>query len=91
MIPVSINRPPFDTVNTSKEMAWVFEQLKEVERASQEADVGEIADQFTITGYTPPFVPTYALNLSTATATDVANVVATFLIALKKRGTKRKF
>ncbi len=91
MIPVSINRPPFDTVKTTPELLWIFEQLQEISRASQEADVGEIADQFIITGYVPPFVPTYTLDLSTATATDVANVVATFLIALKKRGSKRKF
>jgi hypothetical protein len=83
---ISLNRPPFDTVQTTRELAWVYEQFKEIERASLENDVGETADAFTITNHTP----TYTLDAATATATDVANVLATFLIALKKRGIKRK-
>lgn len=83
---IAINRPPFDTVRTTTELAWVYEQFKEIERASLENDAGETADAFTIENHTP----TYTLDVATATATDVANVLATFLTALKKRGIKRK-
>jgi hypothetical protein len=83
---LSLNRPPFDTVRTTPELAWIFEQFKEIERASAENDAGEIADAFTIENHTP----TYSLDVATATATDVANVLATFLTALKRRGIKRK-
>lgn len=67
---------------------WFEAALREIERASQEADVGEIADTYTIT--TPnPFTPVRALNSSTATLAQLRDVVATLLLDFKARGTNR--
>lgn len=64
---------------------WVSSALKELERASYEEIPGEIGDAYTMTNFTT----TRTLDAATATATDVANVLATFLTDLKARGVKK--
>jgi len=63
----------------------MIEQLKAIERASQEADTGEIADGFTVENVTK----TFTIDADTATASDIANFLGTFINALKNRGIRR--
>jgi hypothetical protein len=67
-------------------MRFVLGALRAIEVASTEDYAADAADGFDVTNYTE----TRTLDASTATATDVANVLATFLFDLKKRGSKRK-
>ena len=64
---------------------WVGSALKELERASYEEIPGEIADAYTMTNFTA----TRTLDAASATATDVANVLATFLTDMKARSVKK--
>lgn len=64
---------------------WATEALREIERASYEEAV-EVADAFTITG---TLTETRDLDVSTPTAQNIADVLATFINDLKKRGTNR--
>lgn len=54
--------------------------------ASRDADLVDIAQGFTITG---TFTETRTLDVSTATATDVATVLATFLLDCQRGGATR--
>lgn len=66
---------------------WARNALVEIERADRErADVASIAQDFTVTNYTT----TRTLNAGTATATDVANVLCTFIDDIKRRGKEGK-
>jgi len=73
---------PMDTPQGASR--WLEQAVREIELASQE-DASEVSDKFTIGDYTP----TYTLNPASATATDVANVLATLLTDMKKRGRSR--
>ena len=64
---------------------WVKSAFREIEEASNEHNTGVTADAYTSSNYTE----TRALNAGTATVADVANVLATFLDDLRKRGVKR--
>lgn len=83
MRPVSLGRPnrpnDFDAFRR-----WALDALAEVERASQE-DLAAIAKDFTVSNFTA----TRTLNAGTATTTDIANVLCTFIKDLQSRGMKR--
>lgn len=83
MRPVSLGRP---AVGNNPELfrRWLLESLAEIERASQE-DLAIIAKDFSVSGHTP----TRTLDAGTATTTDIANVLCTFIADLQKRGMKR--
>lgn len=63
---------------------WVAACFEEIELASRE-EIAAIAKDFDITGYTE----TRTLDASTATATDVANVLCTLILDLQRHGQHR--
>jgi hypothetical protein len=63
---------------------WVTDCLRQIERASGEASAERIADDFIITTLSER----RTLDVSTASATEVAEFIGTFIAALKKRGTR---
>ena len=63
---------------------WVAACFEEIQLASLE-EIAGIAQDFTITGYTE----TRTLDASTATAPDVANVLCTLILDLKRHGQHR--
>lgn len=60
--------------------------LTEIERASHENDIVEVAQNYSLTG---TLVPTRVLNVAAPTAANVAAVLATLLDDLKKGGLNR--
>jgi hypothetical protein len=62
------------------------DKVQELVDASQDV-TEELADPFTISNL--PAAGVYTLDISTATASDVAKVLGTFLRDMKNRGTKR--
>lgn len=60
--------------------------FNEIFRASQEGDIVDIGQAFTITG---TYVETRELDLSSPTAANVAAVLATLLTDLKRGGAKK--
>lgn len=60
--------------------------LREIERASHEADLTEIAQNFILSG---TLTPTYTLNLAAPTAANIAAVLGTLILAMQKGGTTR--
>ena len=83
MTPVSLGQP----LGNSSEafMEWVRVALNIIETASYE-DIAEVADGYTITG---TLTETREINVTTPTAANVANVLATLITDLKRRGQKR--
>jgi hypothetical protein len=63
---------------------WAERALHEIENASIE-DATVIADTYTVSNFTA----SRTLNAGTATATQVANVLATFIDDLQKRSPNR--
>lgn len=82
---LALGQPPHRFFKEEDRWLWIFSALKEIERASFENDIGEIADGFTVVNFTD----TRTLDASTATVADVANVLCTLLNDMKNRGTKR--
>ncbi len=78
---LSLGQPPIDE---KRFRPWLIQALRTIEEASQD-DIIEIVKDFTISGHTP----TRTLDASTATATDVADVLCTLIEDLQKRGMKR--
>ena len=64
--------------------AYLDRVLTEIADASL-IDALKIADEYTVTNFTA----TRALDAGTATATQVANVLATFIDDLQRRGSNR--
>ena len=64
---------------------WTASALSEVERASHEQVVVDIADAYTVTNYTT----SRTLNAGTATATEIADFLATLINDLKAGQVKR--
>lgn len=60
--------------------------LIELERASHESDLTEIAQNFTLSG---TLTPTYTLNLAAPTAANIAAVLGTLILAMQKGGINR--
>lgn len=65
------------------DLAGVIQGLKKIEQASQ-VDALVIADEFSVQNFTP----TRTLNVATATATDIANFLATFIDDCHRRGSR---
>lgn len=65
--------------------SYVKRSLVQIAEASGEGDAAIIADAYTI----GEFTPTRTLSPATATVSDVANVLATFLDDLQRRGSSR--
>lgn len=83
MRPVSFGSPP-PVKDAERFATWVKDCMSEIDRASNE-QAEAVADAYAPSNYTA----TRTLDAGTATATDVANVICTFLDDLKNRGTKR--
>lgn len=83
MTPVSLGGPLNDTPEALQE--WIVVALRMIEEASYE-DISEVADGYSITG---SLTETRVLNVTTPTATNIANVLATFLRDVHRRGQKR--
>lgn len=81
----TIGAPPFSIVSAKPEIKWLAQGLMDIQRASHEQITEEIADAYTLSNVTT----TRTLDPSTATAADVANVLATLLQDMKNRGVKR--
>lgn len=81
---VNFGMPPAN-IKVSPELQWVLQSLKEVELASFENDPAVIASGFEISNYTE----TRTLDVATATTTDIANVLATLLLDLRRGGAKK--
>lgn len=64
----------------------VAASLDEIQRASHENDLVEIAQNFSMSG---TFTPTYVLNLSSPSAANVAAVLATLIQVFQKGGLNR--
>jgi hypothetical protein len=82
---LSLGQPPFSLINADPERRWIAQAFVEIQRASHEQITEEIADTFTLSNVTE----TRTLDPTTATAEDVANVLATILQDMKARGVKR--
>jgi len=83
MRPLVLGHPLNDSPESFKE--WVRIALQEIENASYE-DIAEVADAYTITG---TLTETRELNVTTPTAANVANVLATLITDIQRRGSKR--
>lgn len=82
MRPVSFGNAPSDPKAFRE---WIIRGFRQAEIASNDIDPARVADAFTVSNYTE----TRTLDAGTATAADIANVLATFIGDLKKRGSKR--
>lgn len=73
------------TPSSQDDMDFIHNALREIEQASREPGVVEVAcDDLTVTNFTE----TTSLNAGTATLSDVANFVCTLVDVIKKRGLK---
>jgi hypothetical protein len=68
-----------------REIQWLVGAVKKVERATFE-DIESVFDAVTISG---AYTETRTLTPSTATASDIANLLATLITDIKKRGASR--
>lgn len=80
-----IGQPPRNPNFENPLTRWLTSALHELARASHEHVTGEVADAYTLENVTE----TRTLDPTTATAEDVANVLATLLLDLQNRGVKR--
>lgn len=83
MRPVSLGRPSNPT-EIEMWKRWVEGALAELERATYE-DLSAVAADFTVTNFTE----TRTLDAGAANATDVADVLCTFIQDIRNRGMKR--
>lgn len=72
-------------LGNGSDLAWVLGSLRKIEQASVEGVEGVI-DGFTITS---DFVETRTLDTTTATVADLANLIATMITDIQKRGANR--
>lgn len=75
--------PPGSNASTDIKINWLLRFAAEVMRNAK-SDAQTTADAYTVTGLASP--PARAINASTATTTQVADVLAQFLQDLKSRG-----
>ena len=84
MRPVALPDPsPFAAAVETK-IDWCIRAIQEIARSSRVADPNKVADEFTVRNATA----TRTLDVATASASDVAAVVGTFIGDLKQRGSK---
>jgi Holliday junction resolvasome RuvABC endonuclease subunit len=84
MRPIQLFNKPPSNAPLERKVEWIMDMLDRIVKASQE-DTATIADSFEITNATP----NRTLDSGTATLAQVAQVVATFLSDMKKRGMNR--
>jgi len=84
MRPVSLPNPPPITASADAKIDWCIRAIQEIARSSRVADPNKVADEFTVANATA----TRSLDAATASASDVAAVLATFIGDLKQRGSK---
>jgi hypothetical protein len=68
-----------------QEIPWLVNAVRKIELASYE-DIEAVFDAVTISG---AYTETRTLTPSTATASDIANLLATLITDIKKRGASR--
>lgn len=83
MRPVSLGRP-YPANSDEAFRRWALEAFAELERASYD-DIAAVANDFTVSNHTE----TRTIDAATATATDVKNVLCTFINDIRNRGMKR--
>lgn len=66
---------------------WLVQAMREIEQASEQENPFEVFDGLTIVN--PPAIPVRTLNVTTATAGDVAAFLATLVIDMQRRGPGR--
>lgn len=84
MRPIQTIAKPGPNAPLERKVDWLMNVIDRIEAASQE-DTGAIADPYSVTNTTP----LRTINAQTATLAQVAEVVATFLSDMKKRGMNR--
>lgn len=82
---VNLGAPSFQIATQPAPIAWLLRAVMDIAQASNDQITEEVADAYTLSNVTP----TRTLDPTTATATDVANVLATLLQDMQKRGVKR--
>lgn len=82
-----MKRLAFGSPLPKQELKWMMDSLREIERASIE-DIETVVGELDVTG---TVTETRTLDVDTATATDIANFLATFISDVKKRGQKRSY
>jgi len=81
--------PPLNLSSSSrlealeKKVEWLINSINEIQIASYEEIVGELADAYTVTNIPDP--PDRALSGTETTAADIAAVLATLISDLKAR------
>jgi hypothetical protein len=70
---------------TDEKLNWIIAQLREIERASGEDPI-EVADSY---GANASFTITRQINVTSPSASNLANVLASLIADLRKRGVKR--
>jgi hypothetical protein len=81
---VSIGQPAANTPEAK--LDWCIQALKRLEQAMNVSLLEATADNFTFSNVTE----TRTLDVSTAGDADIANVIATFVGDIKRRGAKSR-
>jgi len=85
MRPLSLSGgPPRNDVQA--QLQWIMSAIRQIELASNEADVTIIAKNFAISG---SFTPTRTLDAGSPTLANVVAVLATIIQDLQKGGANR--
>lgn len=84
MRPITLGSPP-GNASTEAKIDWIIRSLRTIEGASKQG-TEQIAHDFTITNLTERF----DLDVSTATAAQIAQFLCTFLKSVQQRGIRRE-
>lgn len=84
MRPVNLPGRPAATASIEAKIDWLMNAVDLIARYSKEPQAESIADSYKITNL--PATPVRTLNVSTATLTNVGDVLGQFLADLHKRG-----
>lgn len=79
---VSLGTPPQDPAAFRD---WIIRAFRQIEIASNDMTAEKVADGFVVSNLTE----TRALDASTATASEIAEVLGTLIVDFKRRGSKR--
>lgn len=85
MRPLSLSGGPGNG-SVQAQLQWIMSAIRQIERASNEADITIIAQNFAITG---AFTPTRTLDAGSPTLANVVAVLATLLQDFQKGGANR--
>jgi hypothetical protein len=84
MRPVSFGPLP-PAASADQKLDWIIRSLREIENASAE-DAIAVADSYSANS---TFTPTRQVNVTSPTAANIAAVLASLLVDLRKRGVKK--